>query len=425
MAAIDEVWTTRSTLRAQALLQHHPRRHHVGLEQRLLRRPQVGRAGDVEDARDVLAAPAAPRAGRSGRRSSSATSSPASASRFEVARTVTRTSSPRATSARATCDPTNPVAPVTSVVGMGPEATSTTLTANGPGRRRHGHDALPAARPGHAARSAPGLALRHLRGRDRARGRHHRPRRLLRPAQRVERDAGHVTAVGRRLPRGLRAAARGRARHRLDPPERRHLRHRAAPPSRRATSSSSAASTPTGSSCSTPPPRAPGSGCWRWPRRASPGAGGSAAEAAEAAQACRRDLKVWFAVDTLEFLRRGGRVGGAQAWLGSTLKIKPILSIESEILPIERVRTSERTFERLIEYLTGAPRRRAATRSSSSTSTRPTRPSGWSSAGGRSTAASPRWSPRSAPSSAPTWGRGCSGSRGCGEACCTRAASCP
>ena len=80
-------------------------------------------------------------------------------------------------------------------------------------------------------------------------------------------------------------------------------------------------------------------------------AGGSAAEAAEAAQACRRDLKVWFAVDTLEFLRRGGRVGGAAAWLGSTLKIKPILSIESEILPIERVRTSKRTFERLIEYL--------------------------------------------------------------------------
>ena len=81
-------------------------------------------------------------------------------------------------------------------------------------------------------------------------------------------------------------------------------------------------------------------------------AGGSAAEAAEAAQACRRDLKVWFAVDTLEFLRRGGRVGGAAAWLGSTLKIKPILSIESEILPVERVRTSKRTFERLIEYLT-------------------------------------------------------------------------
>jgi DegV family protein with EDD domain len=80
-------------------------------------------------------------------------------------------------------------------------------------------------------------------------------------------------------------------------------------------------------------------------------AGASAEEAAAAAQALRRDLKVWFAVETLEFLRRGGRVGGAQAWLGSTLKIKPILSIESEVLPIERVRTSGRAFERLVEYL--------------------------------------------------------------------------
>jgi DegV family protein with EDD domain len=79
--------------------------------------------------------------------------------------------------------------------------------------------------------------------------------------------------------------------------------------------------------------------------------GASAAAAADAAQALRRELKVWFAVDTLEFLRRGGRVGGAQAWLGSTLKIKPILSIESEVLPIERVRTSGRAFERLVEYL--------------------------------------------------------------------------
>jgi DegV family protein with EDD domain len=80
-------------------------------------------------------------------------------------------------------------------------------------------------------------------------------------------------------------------------------------------------------------------------------AGAGALQAAEAAQTLRRELKVWFAVDTLEFLRRGGRLGGAQAWLGSTLRIKPILSIESEILPIERVRTSGRAFDRLIEYL--------------------------------------------------------------------------
>jgi DegV family protein with EDD domain len=80
-------------------------------------------------------------------------------------------------------------------------------------------------------------------------------------------------------------------------------------------------------------------------------AGASVTETAEAARALRRVLKVWFAVDTLEFLRRGGRVGGAQAWLGSALKIKPILSIESEILPVERVRTAGRAFERLVDYL--------------------------------------------------------------------------
>jgi DegV family protein with EDD domain len=80
-------------------------------------------------------------------------------------------------------------------------------------------------------------------------------------------------------------------------------------------------------------------------------AGGSVAECLEATRELRKHLKLWFAVDTLEFLRRGGRIGGAQAWIGSALKIKPILSIESEILPVERVRTSSRAFERLVEYL--------------------------------------------------------------------------
>lgn len=65
----------------------------------------------------------------------------------------------------------------------------------------------------------------------------------------------------------------------------------------------------------------------------------------------REDLKMWFSIDTLEYLRRGGRVGGAQAWLGSALKIKPILTVESEITPIERVRTSGRAFERMVDYL--------------------------------------------------------------------------
>ena len=64
----------------------------------------------------------------------------------------------------------------------------------------------------------------------------------------------------------------------------------------------------------------------------------------------RRALRIWFCLDTLEYLRRGGRVGKAQAWLGGTLKIKPILSLEYEIVPVERVRTAGRAFERMVAY---------------------------------------------------------------------------
>ncbi|HEX4838059.1 MAG TPA: DegV family protein [Solirubrobacteraceae bacterium] len=68
------------------------------------------------------------------------------------------------------------------------------------------------------------------------------------------------------------------------------------------------------------------------------------------AREARKALKIWFCVDTLEYLRRGGRVGKAQAWLGGTLKIKPILSLEYEITPVERVRTAKRAFERMVRY---------------------------------------------------------------------------
>src|SRR5688500_6187226 len=64
----------------------------------------------------------------------------------------------------------------------------------------------------------------------------------------------------------------------------------------------------------------------------------------------RASLKMWFAIDTLEFLKRSGRIGAASAWIGSTLKIKPILTLEQEITPVERVRTSGRAFERLVAY---------------------------------------------------------------------------
>jgi DegV family protein with EDD domain len=68
------------------------------------------------------------------------------------------------------------------------------------------------------------------------------------------------------------------------------------------------------------------------------------------AREARTALRIWFCLDTLEYLRRGGRIGNAQAWIGSTLKIKPILSLEYEIVPVERVRTAKRAFERMVQY---------------------------------------------------------------------------
>jgi fatty acid kinase fatty acid binding subunit len=79
--------------------------------------------------------------------------------------------------------------------------------------------------------------------------------------------------------------------------------------------------------------------------------GADLAGATQAARALRGGMKIIFAVDTLEYLRRGGRIGAAQAWVGSALKIKPILTIEREILPIERVRTAGRAMERLVGHL--------------------------------------------------------------------------
>jgi DegV family protein with EDD domain len=79
-------------------------------------------------------------------------------------------------------------------------------------------------------------------------------------------------------------------------------------------------------------------------------AGEDGAGTLAAAQRCRDGLEMWFAIDTLEYLRKGGRIGAAQAWLGSALQIKPILTLVEEITPIERVRTRRRALERMIDY---------------------------------------------------------------------------
>jgi DegV family protein with EDD domain len=94
-----------------------------------------------------------------------------------------------------------------------------------------------------------------------------------------------------------------------------------------------------------------GMGLVAWAAGARARQGGGTAEVVAAAREAREALKIWFAVDTLEYLRRGGRVGAAQAWLGGALKIKPILTLEAEITPIERVRTSGKAFERMVDFM--------------------------------------------------------------------------
>ena len=79
-------------------------------------------------------------------------------------------------------------------------------------------------------------------------------------------------------------------------------------------------------------------------------AGAGKDEVAARVREAQRSLRIWFCLDTLEYLRRGGRIGKAQAWLGGTLRIKPILSLEYEITPVERVRTAGRAFERMVRY---------------------------------------------------------------------------
>jgi DegV family protein with EDD domain len=78
--------------------------------------------------------------------------------------------------------------------------------------------------------------------------------------------------------------------------------------------------------------------------------GADGSEVLAVAKRCRDALEMWFAIDTLEYLRKGGRIGAAQAWLGSALQIKPILTLGEEITPVERVRTRRRAFERMVDY---------------------------------------------------------------------------
>ncbi len=61
-------------------------------------------------------------------------------------------------------------------------------------------------------------------------------------------------------------------------------------------------------------------------------------------------MHVWFLVDTLKYLAKGGRIGGAEAFLGSMLAIKPLLQVENgKVEPLDKVRTRGKGIERLVE----------------------------------------------------------------------------
>ncbi len=80
--------------------------------------------------------------------------------------------------------------------------------------------------------------------------------------------------------------------------------------------------------------------------------GASLAECKKIVEKCREHTGLIFAVDTLEFLHRGGRIGGASRFLGTALNIKPILEVSGgRVEPLERVRTRSKSIERLVELV--------------------------------------------------------------------------
>lgn len=67
-------------------------------------------------------------------------------------------------------------------------------------------------------------------------------------------------------------------------------------------------------------------------------------------EACHREMEVIFAVDTLEYLHRGGRIGGAARLLGSALNLKPVLTIEDgRIEALEKVRSRGKSLRRVVQ----------------------------------------------------------------------------
>jgi DegV family protein with EDD domain len=66
----------------------------------------------------------------------------------------------------------------------------------------------------------------------------------------------------------------------------------------------------------------------------------------------REQAGLIFTVDTLEFLRRGGRIGRASAWAGQLLRVKPLLTIKREVIPLKRVRGNQKAMQEFVSQFT-------------------------------------------------------------------------
>jgi len=84
--------------------------------------------------------------------------------------------------------------------------------------------------------------------------------------------------------------------------------------------------------------------------------GRTAAEIAAALEARVPDLRMYVALETLEYLKKGGRISGARAAIGTLLSVKPIIAVEHGVVDTaDRVRTRAKARERLIELITARP----------------------------------------------------------------------
>jgi DegV family protein with EDD domain len=82
----------------------------------------------------------------------------------------------------------------------------------------------------------------------------------------------------------------------------------------------------------------------------------SAADIAETLQERAGDVTIFLTVDTLEYLKKGGRISGAQAAIGTLLSVKPIIKVQDGLVEtVERVRTRGKARDRMVELVTARP----------------------------------------------------------------------